>query len=36
METIIGLIQKELCEAFKKAGYNEKYAKKYSGTGSVG
>lgn len=27
METIIGLIQKELCEAFKKAGYNEKYAK---------
>ena len=27
METIISLIQKELCGAFKKAGYNEKYAK---------
>lgn len=27
MKTIINLIQEELCEAFKKAGYNEKYAK---------
>lgn len=27
VENIIGLIQKELCEAFKKAGYDEKYAK---------
>ena len=27
MKTIIELIQEELCEAFKKAGYSEKYAK---------
>lgn len=27
MKNIIGLIQEELCGAFKKAGYNEKYAK---------
>lgn len=27
MKNIIGLIQEELCEAFKKAGYSEKYAK---------
>ena len=27
MKTIIELIQEELCEAFKKAGYSEKNAK---------
>lgn len=27
MKTIASLIQEELCEAFKEAGYNEKYAK---------
>lgn len=27
MKTIISLIQEKLCEAFKEAGYNEKYAK---------